>query len=275
MFFKRSKLLAISCQLLALLALTACAGGELLPPPEAPAPVHVWIGIEDGAGRLGEIIDAQYPAGDDLVLHLLDGSRIPLLDDLEAGVFDAVFVHQLPPNADTTVWYSPVALDGLAVVVHPDNPLTGLTRQQVQGLFSGEIGRWTAAGGPDLPVEPLLRETGDSGRLLFRERILAERPAAVTAPTLAGHDLLLDAVAANPAAVGYAMMGGLDERVKPLHLETLLPDRNTTGTQQYLLTTPIYFVALEEPHGPARALLAWLQSPAGQEQVGEVYGRVR
>ena len=78
-------------------------------------------------------------------------------------------------------------------------------------------------------------------------------------------------------------MGSIAGRhdVVAVTVEGVAPTPNQAGSQMYPLTAPLYFVSLEEPAGPAapgselRAFLAWLQSPAGQNVIGEKFGRVR
>ena len=94
---------------------------------------------------------------------------------------------------------------------------------------------------------------------------------------------LLEMLADRTWAIGYTTMGAANgmEDVRPLAVDGVAPTINSTATQNYALSTPVYFVARNEPAGPTRAgselraFLAWLQSPAGQEIVGEKYGRVR
>ncbi len=266
----------VALLLFALLPAGCAAPAAPLPTPlPAATPVPVWLGIEDGAEPLALVLDTLETPPPGGVLHLVSGSRQGLLDDLAAGKLDALFLHQLPPNADSAFWVNPVAVDGLALIVHPDNPVESLTLAEAQGIFSGQIRSWAEVGGPDRTIEPLIREEGASSRLLLRERVLGGQPPALSSALKAGDEALQAAVAENPAAIGAAMMAALTPAVRPLALDGLLPDRNTTGTQQYRLTTPLYFLAPAEPHGPLRALLAWLQSPEGQAALGARYGRIR
>ena len=175
-----------------------------------------------------------------------------------------------------------MALDGLVLVVHPLNPVANVTTAEAQALYNGRIESWDGVGGPQQAVALIGRERGSGVRLLFFERVLVEQRPSINAVIRPDNASLLDAVAAEPGAVGYTMLGAASGRddVAPLNLDGIAPTPNSVGTQNYPLTVPLYFVAPTEPAGPGtggmlRAFLAWLQSDEGQMILGEKYGRVR
>lgn len=268
------------------LALCLLAGAVLLfsscradvPPPAtlpaSPAATLLAIGLSSSAAPLGDLVAGPYTtAAPQAALTFAEGNEATLFADLDAGALDALLVHVLPPGSD--YWYNPVALDGLAIVVHPDNPIRALTSAQVQGLFSGTIDNWAGVGGPELPIVPVGRERGSGARTLLTERIMAEQRPAIGALVQPANEALLDAVGAEPGAVGYTMIGALDERVAAVTIDGVEPTPNNAGSQNYPLSTPLYFASLEEPQGELRAFLAWLQSPEGQTILSDKYGRVR
>jgi phosphate transport system substrate-binding protein len=92
---------------------------------------------------------------------------------------------------------------------------------------------------------------------------------------MSDNEQVIEAIADNPAAIGYSMMGAVDIRVKTLAIDGIMASLTTTADQSYPLTSPLYFVSAAEPTGDLRAFLAWLQSDEGQTVIGEKYGRVR
>ena len=105
---------------------------------------------------------------------------------------------------------------------------------------------------------------------------MAEQRININAQVLTGDEALRAVVAANPAALGFSMMGAA-EGVKVLAVDGRSATLETVQDQSYPLTTPVYFIHRTdgEPDGALRSFLAWLQSAAGQEIVGMRYGRVR
>jgi ABC-type phosphate transport system substrate-binding protein len=105
---------------------------------------------------------------------------------------------------------------------------------------------------------------------------MAEQRISINALIQPDDGALLDAVAAEPQAIGYSMMASATATdLNLLSIEGIAPTTSETASQTYPLTVPLYFVALAEPEGELRAFLAWLQSGNGQMVLGEKYGRVR
>ena len=266
MLIIRRYLLFVVFAINVLLLAVACTepAPSIQPPPTAePIPVHLWLGFEDGTQPLADHVVANYTA-ENVVIHTVFANGDVLLDDLAADQIDVAFVYSLPPNP--AVWFSPVALDGVVLFVHPDNPLTDLNQQDGQAIFAGRGGQ---------PWVLHTRENGAGVRTVFRDRLMAEQRVAITAVTQTSEAALHTAVAADPQAIGYGSMANLPADLKPLSINGMSANPNTVGTQQYLLTTPIYAAATAEPQRELRALIGWLQSAETQAELGGVYGRVR
>lgn len=260
---------------LLLFSIVACQDTAPLPPPVAstePVPVHLWIGVTDDAAGLLSEVSAAYK-NSRAVLHVISGNSHSLYDDLATGQLDAVILNYIPPNND--LWVNPLALDGLVFIVHPDNPVRELTRPELQAIFSGRINNWADVGGPSLPIMPQIREQGAGARQLFQERVMQEQRVTINAVLQPAYTAVLEAVAADPQAIGYTTLSGLPAGVAVLTVEGFTPEPNTVGTQQYPLTVPLYFLADGEPNGQLRHFLSWLQSAEGQAQLGQKVGRAR
>lgn len=255
------------------LLLTGC---QSPPPPTLPpatpdpTPVLLHIGLDEGAAALPTLLPF-LPTN----IQFITSNNAALLDDLAAGQLDAILTHHIPPG--DTHWFNPIALDGLAIIVHPDNPVTELTLAEVQAVFSGKIGNWSLLGGADSPIMLVSRERGSGARALFNERVMGAQRLAITAQVAGDQMQVLEKVAGDAAAIGYVMMGSMGDGVRPLILDGYAPTPNHTASQNYPLTVPLYFLnaTSDEPQGELRAFLAWLQSVEGQEMLGQIYGRVR
>lgn len=254
-----------------LVLLVACRQSPLpLPPPTPTDPAATLrIGLTSSAAGLAELVSNPYGRAS---LQFIVGNATTLLRDLDDGQLDAILLHYLPPGDPH--WFNPVALDGLVIIVHPDNPISSLTRPQAQAIFSGRITNWAAVGGPDQSIVVISRERESGARAIFSERVLAGQPLAVTALAQTGQPAVLETIARGPAAIGYAMMGSAGG-VKAVTVDGIEATPATTASQTYPLTVPLYFVAPAEPQGELRAFLAWLQSDQGQAVLGVKFGRVR
>jgi ABC-type phosphate transport system substrate-binding protein len=233
------------------------------------------VGLSDNAAPLAQRWANAYASETERAhVNFVEGNNGALFDDLDDEELDAILVHHIPEGRGD-YWFNPVALDGLVIVVHPDNPVASLAPEQVQRLFSGETGNWSAAGGPDLAVVPYGQEHGDGARTVFTRRVMGARPVSINTVIFSSSASLLEAIAGEPGAIGYTTLSALDGTAKAVAIEGIAPAPETTETQEYPLTVPLYFVAKGEPQGELRALLAWLQSANGQSIVSEKVGSVR
>lgn len=259
--------------------LSACTGTEPVAPSPAattPASTLLNVGISDNAQALAEPWASAYQAQTERAhVNFVGGNNSTLFSDLEEGQLDAILVHHIAEGAQEDVWFNPVALDGLAIVVHADNPVTSLAQSEIQRLFSGETDNWSAVGGADLTVAPIGQERGDGARTVFARRVMGARPVSINTVIHSDSESLIEAVAAEPGAIGYTTMSGLADGVRPIAVDGVAPTPENAASQAYPLTVPLYFVSNGEPQGELRAFLAWLQGAEGQSVVSEIVGSVR
>ncbi len=260
------------------LALTACRV-QPAPPPAitpSPPPAVLRIGLSSSAAALAEWVIEPYAVQTEQTNpQFILADNTALFTDLIAGQLDAILVHHIPVGSPG--WFNPVALDGLVIVVHPDNPVQNLSLGEVQAVFNGRITNWSTLGGPDQAINLISREQGAGTRAILQQRVLAEQRISINALIQPDDSSLLAAVAADPAAIGYSMMGtAVITNVNMLTIEGIAATPLTTADQTYPLTAPLYFLSPTEPQGELRTFLAWLQSDEGQGVIGEWgYGRVR
>jgi phosphate transport system substrate-binding protein len=137
-----------------------------------------------------------------------------------------------------------LALDGLAVVVHPNNPLRQLDLSQLSAIFKGDVSDWSALGGPPGPIHLLARDDASGTYDTFRHLVLGDAPLAASAGRMADSQALSDAVAADPAAVGFIGLVYV-RNAKPLAIKEgstrpLFPSAFTVATEDYALARRLY-----------------------------------
>ena len=139
------------------------------------------------------------------------------------------------------------ALDSLAVVVHPDNPVQSLTEDQLGAIYSSQITNWSELGGPDQPINVYARTRGTGARYEFDASILGEPNSDLRAPTLqfvAGEVEMASAVFEDVNALGYVGQAFI-RGTKPVGLtnacgQTNFPTTFATKTEEYPLTRRMY-----------------------------------
>ncbi len=172
-----------------------------------------------------------------------------------------------------------VAWDGIAVIVHPSNPVEKLTLPQLSDIFQGKIKRWSELGGADAPVVILARETSSGTHVFFKERVLqldGKRPEAdytTSAILSTSNQAIHDEIASNPNAIGYVGIAYVDERVKAVAVaeEADKPYEQPTieaiRSRRYPIARPLFMYTAGQPEGPVKMFLDFAFSEKGQQVV--------
>lgn len=172
-----------------------------------------------------------------------------------------------------------VALDGLAVVVHPANPLSQLTMDQLAAIFSGTVTNWKEIGGADLPIVVLSREVNSGTHVYFKEHVLrgnlkdSRVEFAANALMLPSSQAIADEVAQNPGAIGYYGMGYISPKEKALAVArddaspAVTPTIENVVSQDYPISRPLLMVTRQEPQGLVADFLDFVLGPEGQKIV--------
>jgi phosphate transport system substrate-binding protein len=175
-----------------------------------------------------------------------------------------------------------VAGDAIAIVVHPSNPVDGLTIPQLSDIFSGKITNWRQMGGTDRPIVLLSRESNSGTHVFFLEQVV--RQGRKEDRTLFSPDTLLmpssEGISAevrqNPNAIGYDGLGYVtpDQKVvavAPAAGEPyVMPTVETVKSGNYPIARGLYIYTAGEPEGAIRDYLTWIVGPEGQAIVKEL-----
>jgi len=167
-----------------------------------------------------------------------------------------------------------IARDGLAVVVHPSNPVTALTRDQVRRLFSGETANWKEVGGADLPVRTITREEGSGTREAFEKLVMKKERISKRALVQESNGAMKELVIHDPAAVGYMSLGLVGAAAKALVIDGYQPLAAEVTAGRYPLVRPFLFVVKGTPAPRVQAFIDFVLSPEGQAHL-EREGLVR
>jgi phosphate transport system substrate-binding protein len=209
------------------------------------------------------------------------------LEALRNGDTDLALASWLAPVADRSAskglaldpaWHTTaIARDGLAIIVHPDNPVDGLGLLQLRDLFSGRSDEWHALNGGSEQglVVPVSREAGSGTRAAFEALVMEDlsvSPRALMAPSGMA---VVDYVAQNAQAIGYVSMGDVKPGVKVLKVEGELPTVDAAGRGIYALTRELWLVTVGPPSPPVQDFIDFSLSPAGQQIVEGHVGSIR
>lgn len=175
-----------------------------------------------------------------------------------------------------------IARDAIAVIVHPENPVSELTLKQISDIYSGKYNNWTEVGGEDRPIVRLSRETNSGTHVYFLETVL--RLGDSEDKTLFSRDTLLlpssegiiAEVRQNPNAIGYDGLGYVPEDLKTIAIAEeeggsyVLPSIPTVNDKSYPIARDLYMYTDGQPSGVLKEYLDWILSAEAQEIVAEL-----
>lgn len=168
-----------------------------------------------------------------------------------------------------------IAYDGIAVAVHPSNPVTSLTTEQVQGIFKGEITNWSEVGGNDEEIVVISREDGSGTRGAFEEILKLEddNGSLVKEDALIfnGNGGVKAALASKENAIGYLSLGVVDESVTAVEIDGVAPSVETIKGGSYPVSRPFLMNTPQEITEGAQMYIDFILSAEGQAIVEEGY----
>ena len=159
----------------------------------------------------------------------------------------------------------PIAYDGIAIIVHKQNPLDNLKLEHIRQIFQGKITDWRAFGLKPHPIHIITREEGSGTRNAFEELVMGKH-AEITPMALVqdSNGSVREIVANDPYAIGYISMGLVDPRVKALAVDGVPPSRQAVKNHDYKLVRRFLLVAKDLAPGPCQAFVNFILSPKGQ-----------
>ncbi|MCR8921306.1 substrate-binding domain-containing protein [Dasania sp. GY-MA-18] len=139
-----------------------------------------------------------------------------------------------------------VAIDGLAILVNPNNPIAKLSVQQVADIFSGVISNWQELGGANLAISLYARDEQSGTWDTFKNLVLGKQhKLATSALRFESNDELSDQVANDPGAIGFTGLASVRNSklvaISDKNTLALLPQRLTVATEDYPLSRRLYF----------------------------------
>ncbi|HZK61062.1 MAG TPA: phosphate ABC transporter substrate-binding protein [Anaerovoracaceae bacterium] len=169
-----------------------------------------------------------------------------------------------------------IALDGIAVVVNKDTTVTNLTLEQIRQIYTGEITNWKEVGGKDTPITVVSREEGSGTRGAFVEitKVAVKDNAGNETDMTVANALIQPStgsvkttVASTPNTIGYVSLGALDDSVKAVTVEGVVPSIENIIDGNYKISRPFIYVVGDEVSEAAQMYLDFVLSEEGQAVV--------
>ena len=167
-----------------------------------------------------------------------------------------------------------IAVDGLAIIVNPRNPLSTLNTEQLAQIFNGEVSTWEALGGTGGAIHLYARDDQSGTFDTFRELVLSRRgqPLAPSAKRFESSEQLSDAVSQDPQGIGFIGLPSV-RQAKAVAIadgdsQPMLPLTSLIATEDYPLSRRLFFyLPPSSPNPWAKALVDFTQGSQGQAMV--------
>ncbi|MBW7883058.1 MAG: phosphate ABC transporter substrate-binding protein [Caldilineaceae bacterium] len=303
MWGNRTRAAATALALWLAFVLAACEGASVA----TPVPVTIRIaGSSAMRPVLRDLISAYTQQHPSVLFNLRGGGSTLGEESIRSGAVEIAASTLFPPApelgrpaqpGDERLVRTPIGLNGVALIVHPNNGVDELSLVQIRDLYTGAVLDWQALGSDVGEVVLVSREDGSGSRILFEERVMGDERVSLTAVVMPTSEDVVEYVARNPAAIGYVSRSHVAQwieeedveatppgepaatpappTVKILRVEGQLPTRAALIDQAYALTQPLYLITNGRPTGRVRQFIDFVLSPAGQAIVARYHAPIR
>jgi len=248
--------------------------------------VHLRLAGSTSMQPLMEALTEDYSSRYEYVTFALESRNSQVgLDALRDGAIDIALVsREMRPEEMDGLLATPIARDGIAILVNEENLTSALTLEELRSIFAGEILSWEEvesqegvrpADSPPEDIQVVSREEGSGTRKAFEALVMGEERVTSTAVVMPTDEAVSEYIAQMPRAIGYASMADLSLGVKALRVGGVEPSPVAVSSGEYPLVRPFFLVTEKRRNREVQAFIDFCLSPRGQAIVERRYGRVR
>jgi len=162
-----------------------------------------------------------------------------------------------------------IAIDCIAIIVHPSNSVSNLTRSQVKGIYNGTITSWSELGGSG-NIVLVGRDSASGTRQYFYEHVMGKEDASTSMLEKNSNGLVHDTVAGNQYAIGYAGLGYVTNQVKGINMQNeqgdyIAPTIQNVIDGKYPVWRYLYLYTNGPATGLAKEFIDFILSEEGQQ----------
>ena len=243
--------------LLPMIVLTACGNRG-----ESMIIIAGSTSVQPYAEILAEEFEHDHP---DSEIDIQGGGSSAGITAAETGTADFGMSSRALKESESGLWSIEIAKDGLAVIIHPKNPITGLTLEQIRDIYAENIVNWSELGGQDAKIHIIAREEGSGTRSAFEELVMGGgQPITPRAIVQDSNGAVRQLVCDDVNSIGFISLGLVDASVKALMLDGIEATRENIINGSYSLFRPFLLVAESAPTGFALRFIDYILSEEGQ-----------
>jgi phosphate transport system substrate-binding protein len=257
--FVRQGMLAVAILLAMSLVLVGC-GKQL----SGSVSVGGSTTVQPLAEALANAFQQKHP---DIGITVAGGGTTAGIKGANEGTFDIGAASRELKSSEPALITHLLAKDGIGIIASPGNPVTGLTKAEVVGIFNGTITNWKDVGGPNHTIDVFVRESGSGTRTAFQELVMGSENITSSALQQTSSGGIRQAVAGDPNAIGFESLAYLDSSIKALDIDGVPATQETAKDGTYPIVRPLYFLTKEQPTGLVKDFIDFCQSAEGQQIV--------
>lgn len=169
-----------------------------------------------------------------------------------------------------------IAYDALSVIVNPNNKVSQLTREQLEGIFTGKITNWKEVGGNDEKIVAYSRESSSGTYEFFKEHVLSNKNYGTSILMMPATGAIVQSVSQTKGAIGYIGFAYMEKTVKALKVSYdkgktyVEPTVANSKNKSYPIVRPLYYYYLTKDAAKVKPFLDYVLSGEGQKVVSDV-----
>ena len=226
--------------------------------------------IQPFAGMLAQEFNKMHP---DCLVDVQGGGSTAGLEAADTGIADiGTCSRALTPEEEKVFTPIVIARDGLAIVVHPSNPVDNLSRERIRRMFTGEITEWSQIPGYESfkrPIQLITREEGSGTREAFMKLIMGQERVSRRALNQESNGAVKELVKHDPCAIGYMSLGLVQGELKMVRVDGRTPSAAAVKNETYPLVRPFLFVTKGPPDEQAKRFIDFVLSGPSQKTLEE------
>lgn len=223
---------------------------------------------------VAQAFEADHPGA---IIDVQGGGSSVGISSARSGLADIGTVSRPLKAEEADLTATKIATDGIAIIVHADNPLRAMTTAQVVDVYTGAVASWSGLGGVDRPITVVNKEEGRATLELFEQHFGLKGKFVPTAVIIGPNGQAITTVAGDPDAMAYVSIGSAEAAIKAgtsiraLALDGIEATLATVADGTWPITRPLNLVTVGPPAGDAAVfidyLLAHPELVAGQDFV--------
>ena len=254
-FWRRAALCALCLSCLCLIC--ACGGRRT---------TAIIVAGSTSVQPYAEVLAEEYAllyAGYNIDIH--GGGSAAGITAAASGAADIGMSSRALNEDEQYLWSVEIAKDGLALIINPQNPVLGLSQEQLRAVYAGTLVNWQDLGGPDAKIHVIAREEGSGTRAALEDLVMGTTSITPKALVQASNGAVKQLVASDPHAIGFISLGLVDATVKALSLDGVAATWDHIIDGSYFLFRPFIFVTSSQPAGQTKQFVDFVMSDAGQQ----------